>query len=979
MMRHNFPRFGFIPLAFALLLIQSCTEPEVEPLGLLPRDSHLVHAEEWADSVLSKLSPEEKAAQLVWINAPAITDSAAADSFSQKLAKYQPGGIIYSSGPRDTLRNFLWDWQASTRLRAIVGLDASLHWSESQDWPSLLALGTLASDSIAEEWGKALGKECQYLGAKFCMVSASKVGQKGAWMHDALGANPEIVSGMSAALVAGLSAEHIQACIRPLYDENDFPKDSTANIPEMSGELADLLNGPGLPFRHILKADTGIWLQLSRTHVPSIDANPISESKVAKEVFLENGGNFGGLIVSPKSAGIESILAGADVWFVEPETMGPSALMLLGQLTPEAIYKRARKVLIQKALYGLDRAAWKTSAQDDPYPRLHQLHRIISKNTMVVLRDTKNRLPLGASFASSKVAAFALGSERKTDLQIAMGVYGKVDNFLYNSKMDSLNLAKQAKRLRKYDYVVLSLHKPLVKDSANGHLPNAVLTFLKKLDKAKKLIVVDFAGQASLHGLDSLKCLAFSPDDGDLQANIAGQAIMGAIPVTAKLPDDISAAFPAGSGKVLKRRIRFEYTDPQDLGIDKKAMWRIDSMLNRAIALGIFPGCQVLAAKDGQVFLNRSYGYHDYSRSRRVRNSDLYDIASVSKIAATTLMAMSAYDRDTLRLKQPLKYFLHDLDSSFITIKDITPSQLLIHQAGLPAGISLKPYYDMMKQPDSLKVKMYSSREDSAHTIRIADGIYLNPIYQDSIWDRVRQMRLGPSGNYKYSDLSMYLMKELLERILSTHIEKYVDSAFYRPMGLRRIGYAPLGRFERDEIVPTEDDRYWRRQVLQGDVHDPTVAFLGGIGGPAGIFSNSNDLATVMQMLMNGGSYGGKQFFNPKTVRKFTGRQPNSRRALGFDMQLPTPSEERGYCCYSAAPQTYGHFGYTGTCAWADPENKVVYVFLSNRVYPTSNNRKINSYRIRQSVQQLIYDALGIGLVPPEGMEIAVQDHVQTQ
>jgi CubicO group peptidase (beta-lactamase class C family) len=397
-------------------------------------------------------------------------------------------------------------------------------------------------------------------------------------------------------------------------------------------------------------------------------------------------------------------------------------------------------------------------------------------------------------------------------------------------------------------------------------------------------------------------------------------------------------------------------------------MWRIDSLINHAIAMGVFPGCQVLAAKDGQVFLNRSYGYHDYSRSRRVRNSDIYDIASVSKIAATTLMAMSAYDRDTLRLNQPLKYFMRDLDSAFITIKDITPSQLLIHQAGLPSGISLKPYYDMMYKPDSLKKIMYSSIKDSMHTIRIADGVFLNPTYRDSLWDRVRQIRVGPTGDYKYSDLSMYIMKELLERILSTRIEKYVDSAFYRPMGLRRIGYAPLGRFEREEIVPTENDRFWRRQVLQGDVHDPTVAFLGGIGGPAGIFSNSQDLATVMQMLLNGGSYGGKQFFDPKTVQKFTGRQSNSRRALGFDMQLPSPSPDHGYCCVSAAPETYGHFGYTGTCAWADPKNKIVYVFLSNRVYPSSSNSKINVYRVRQGVQQMIYDALGLGVVPDRGM-----------
>ena len=343
----------------------------------------------------------------------------------------------------------------------------------------------------------------------------------------------------------------------------------------------------------------------------------------------------------------------------------------------------------------------------------------------------------------------------------------------------------------------------------------------------------------------------------------------------------------------------------------------------------------------------------------RVRNDNLYDIASVSKIAATTLMAMNAFEQDTLILDQPLKYFMPDLDSAFITIKDITPQQLLTHSAGLPDGIVLNRFFRLVNARDSIRNKIYAKAPDSLHTVRIAEDLYLASSYRDTVWNLVRRIGVVPPGNYNYSDLSMYLMKVLLERILGESLQEFVYKHYYEPMGLRRICYNPLQRFEKDEIVPTAEDKTWRRQVLQGDVHDPTVAFLGGVGGPAGIFSSSSDLATIMQMLLNGGSYGGKQYFKPETVAQFICRQPGSMRGLGFDKQWPTPNCEKGYCCYSADPETFGHFGFTGTCAWADPRNQVVYVFLSNRVYPDDRNGKINTYRVRQGVQQLIYDALG--------------------
>jgi beta-N-acetylhexosaminidase len=963
-------------LVLGLVVLPGCGEkdPPTQPAPLMTSE---VADRLWADSVLAKLTLPQKAAQLVLVEGIVLDDSVMQTQFSDLLGRNRFGGVVIADGQRDTLREQVHAWKEASELPLWVALDAGPIWSASQNWPSLLTLGTVASDSLARLWGKALGAETQFLGGNICLISGGKVGESGAWVRDALGVVPKHVTRLSQALATGLREGGVQPCFRPLMDVEDLKSDSTNRIPSVDDDLMQLNVGKGNPLQKLLVSDPSLWLQASNAVFSAIDKLPIGHSKRAITYFLREKLRFEGIVVSPRGADAGSLVAGADLIVAPKDPIAVVkeivALVDGGSQTITWLDEKVRKVLKAKAAQGLSDQSTEPKFAFDPSRRLLQLDRAMAKSTLVVLRDTKGRLPFGANITQAKVATLALGAASKSELQVAMDAYAAVDHYLMGTKIDSLALERQMTQLKRYEYVVVSLHGNLVKDQPNGRFSPELIRFLKKLDRSNKLVVVNFAGQASLQDLDGLSCLAFVSEDRDRNANLAGQALFGAFPVTTLLPDNISAAFPAGSGVVLNKKLRLEYTEPEDLGIDPRAMLRIDSFVDNAVKMGVFPGCQVFAAKDGKVFLHKGYGYHDYERSQRVRTADLYDIASVSKIAATTLMAMAAFDVDTLKLNQPLKYFIPELDSAFVTIKDITPQQLLTHSSGLPAGIILNKYYKMIFAVDSIRNRIYSAKPDSLHSLRIAEDLYLAQAYQDTVWDKVRRMRLNPP-EYEYSDLSMYLMKALLERILGSRLDRYVDSAFYHPMGLRRIGYHPLDRFEKEEIVPTEQDRHWRKQILRGDVHDPTVAFLGGIGGPAGIFSNSADLATLMQMIVNGGQYGGKQYFDPETVKLFTSRQDGSRRGLGFDMQLPVPQCDKGYCCVSANPGTFGHFGYTGTCAWADPQNKIVYVFLSNRVYPDDANKKINAYRIRQGVQQLIYDALGLGLTPTEGFMAEEED-----
>jgi CubicO group peptidase (beta-lactamase class C family) len=375
-----------------------------------------------------------------------------------------------------------------------------------------------------------------------------------------------------------------------------------------------------------------------------------------------------------------------------------------------------------------------------------------------------------------------------------------------------------------------------------------------------------------------------------------------------------------------------------------------------------FPGCQVFVAKDNKVVYHRAFGFHSYDRRQRVQLNDIYDVASVTKAASTTLMMMYAADRDTHLLQGTLREYIEDLDTTPNRLADITIDDLLVHQSGLPAAPPLDSLIRVMRNP-LLRDIVYSRKPDSLHQVQISSNLYLNEAWIDTLWAHCKRRTVpAPRGQYIYSDYNFFLLKKLLETKFGHRLDSLVQDSIYKPLGLTHTGYLPLHRFTADQVVPTEEDKGWRLEMLDGYVHDETAAFTGGVGGNAGLFSTSGELGIILQTLLNEGSYGGRQMFSPAIVRKFTSRSPHCYRALGWDMQTNQPKNVM--VCESATPSCFGHIGYTGTAIWADPTHDIVFVFLSNRVHPTRNNWKINQYRIRQSLQQAVYEALG--LHPPD-------------
>ncbi|GHE28432.1 serine hydrolase domain-containing protein [Sphingobacterium griseoflavum] len=400
-------------------------------------------------------------------------------------------------------------------------------------------------------------------------------------------------------------------------------------------------------------------------------------------------------------------------------------------------------------------------------------------------------------------------------------------------------------------------------------------------------------------------------------------------------------------GALKTAQVRIQYTDGWGSGLDKVNMVKkIDAIATEAIQQHAAPGMVVMAVKNGQVIFEKAYGSHTYANKRATRTNDVFDLASISKIVGTTPVVMHLQEEATIRLDSTMGHYLGQAKLS--NKKDITLRSVLLHEAGFTPFI---PFYKKLKPGDLQRTR------DATHEVTVADSAYLlNNYYRDVMWPEMLKSAVKPPGNYVYSDISMYVMKEIVEHETAEPIDQYVQKFLYRPIGMKTAGYNPRNRFPKTRMVPTEHDTSFRKVLLQGYVHDQGAAMAGGVAGHAGLFSSANDLAIYGQMLLNRGEYGGIRYFRPETVDLFTSNQSaHSRRGLGFDRF--DPDRKKAYPSKLANPSVYGHTGYTGTCIWIDPKNQLIYIFLSNRVHPQVSN-KLYDLNIRSRIQDAIYESI---------------------
>ncbi|MEY3678283.1 MAG: hypothetical protein RI924_424 [Bacteroidota bacterium] len=568
-----------------------------------------------------------------------------------------------------------------------------------------------------------------------------------------------------------------------------------------------------------------------------------------------------------------------------------------------------------------------------------RLERMVQQ-TAVVLNNAEEILPL--KNLDQKIACIDLGFNHSPVFDSLVNKYQRVDHFNGNFYASTSSLDALLDDLKYYKTLILEI-------SDVSAFDQRVLNFIAEVGQRKQVIIALFGDARSLVKLDPFKYpLIWSEQHNDAAARVVAQAIFGGLALDNYLKQDYGQNFCTGSGYRI-RKTRLAYTVPEAVGINADNLAGIAQVANEAIAAKATPSAVVMVVKSGQVIYHQAFGKPTYQSSRATHIDDIYDLASITKTAATTPAVMHIVDEEKLRLDAPLGTYLgrsRGLDKSAISVREV-----LLHQAGFVPFI---PFYLKLNPED------YRSDSSAAFSTRVATNYYLrNNYFAEVMWPQMLRSPLQNRGRYVYSDLSMYMMKEIVEKLAEKPLSQYVQEQFYRPLGMQRAGYHPLNRFPAENIIPTEEDKIFRKTMLQGDVHDQGAAMLGGAAGHAGLFSSANDLAILYQLFLNKGTYGGQRYFKTSTVELFTSSQSSiSRRGLGFDRWDPDTTKQ--YPSRLASPQTFGHTGYTGTCVWADPANDLIYIFLSNRVYPQVSE-KLSNMRIRPRIQDVIYEAIAKG------------------
>ncbi len=562
---------------------------------------------------------------------------------------------------------------------------------------------------------------------------------------------------------------------------------------------------------------------------------------------------------------------------------------------------------------------------------LQQLNQIAVST--ILLNNEQDFLPI--KDLEQKIASVNIGVNNAAIFDSLLNKYTAITSFSTGTTDSAFNNLS----------IDLKFYNTIIVETPGGALNDQrTLTFLYDIQKSKHLILVVYGSPDALTYVDGInQPIVSTINDSPEAANFTAQLIFGGVGATGKLSRKYSKKYRKKAGFVTAAS-RLKYTVPEDARIDIfDIQQRVDSLVADAIQGKAAPGAVVMVIKDGKVIFNKAYGAHTYDGTEATKISDIFDMASITKVFASTVAIMRLYEQKKVYLDSTFGYYVptaRNTNKSNIKIRE-----LLLHQSGIAAGVDLP-----ILLPD------VSTDSSNAYPVKAGNKVFIRRNYfKELIWPRMLGVKLD-TPKYVYSDLSMTYMKEVIENQSGNRLDEYVSKQFYLPLGMQSAGFNPLYRFDSARIVPTEQEGRFRKTLLRGYVHDPMAAKYGGVSGNAGLFASANDLAILSQMILNRGTYGGTRYYSPKTIDLFTSKQSEiSRRGLGFD-RVDTTSELT-YPSAGASPQTFGHTGFTGTCFWIDPKYNFVYIFLTNRVYPTVTNT-LYELRTDANIQDVFYEAI---------------------
>ena len=943
---------------------------------------------QWVDSVFNSLTPEQRIAQLMVIRAHSNLGADHIAKVVSDIQQYNVGALCFFQGGPVRQANLTNYYQSIAKTPLMVTIDGEwglgMRLDSVTKYPYQLTLGALEDQNLVYRMGLAVGEQCKRLGVHVNyapVVDINNNPNNPVIGYRSFGEDKQKVSDYGVAYMKGMQDAGIMACAKHFPGHGDVDVDSHFDLPVINKNRAQLDSMELVPFRAIFDAGVGS-VMIAHLYIPAIDntenkATSISKNNVTG--LLRNDMGYNGLTFTDAlemkgvakyfpggTIAVEALIAGNDMLCL-PENVSQSIeaiknAIAQNKLSWDEINAKVKKVLASKFQLGLNQL--KPIATEnlltDLNAKADAIRYEVAQKGITLLSLAGDKAPGAADKAGipiqnkKKLAYVGIGSSSINSFGKRMQSDFGADVYLvsYKEAQDKADsIIKEITVANRYDAVVIGVHNYSLKPMDNFGFSPVSLGLYQKLN-SPKAITLTFGNVLATKNFCDAFTLAACYQDDDITHQAAADLLQGKIFSMGKLPVTV-CQFKFGSG-IVHGGIK-----PSRAGVATDKLQVIDSIVNDAISQKAFPGAVVLAAHKGEIIYHKAFGHYQYENSPGMTPESIFDLASVTKISATTVAIMKLYDEGKLRLDDKLGNLLPWVKGS--DKANLEVSDILLHQAGLVPFI---PFYK--ETIDSLtgvpKNDLYSSKPRPGYGVRVAENVYLRNDWNDTMFSRILDSPLGRKDRYVYSDNDFIFLGKIVEQLSGLTLDQYVEKNFYSPMGLQTTGFKPRSKFALEKLVPTEEEKHFRQQLTRGDVHDEGASMFGGVAGHAGLFSNSYDLAMLYQMLLNGGELNGRRYLRPETIRLFTSYHSKvSRRGYGFDKpEKDNKIRKEPYPSSLASPQTFGHTGFTGTCVWVDPKYDLIYIFLSNRVYPTRDNPRLSSLSVRGKVQDAIYRALGI-------------------
>jgi len=936
---------------------------------------------QWVDSVFSTLDLQSKIGQLLMIPVDSYSKPEEIKRIENLLKNYKIGGLVFTKGGPISQVNLTNHFQGHSKTPLLIAMNAEEGVGAVLDssilFPSPIMLGSIQNDSLLFYLGEEIGRQLLALGVHINFAPTTNLStslQNETLIYSSYGENRDSVASRVVYYQNGLRKMNVLSVAKHYPDYGMRIEGFQKGIPILKAQ-----DDPNrlLPLQRVFENGCiGVVTAYEQDLIFSTQKKLLLPKKtiVANAVptlysgeYLKQQFNFTGIVFSyipdiyelnkKFRAGDSEVLAfkaGNDVLLFPKNTSATVRKMRRAvkknSLLQKQLDESVKKILGAKFDAGLyKRRSVSTESLVDRLnaPVAKALQLALYEKSITIVKDEDQLLPIRL-IENKTFASLSIGERKENTFTSFLSKYAPFTHIQLRQPDDTVRLAET---LEQFEIVVAAVYPGSVT------IENLYPQLLQKISKRTKVVVVEFSPPSKISLVDS--CCSIIQAYADLKQvqKIIPQILFGGIPSTGKLPISITETIKEGQGIETTSLDRLSYSTPEGVGLNSNILENISRIALEAINQKATPGCQIIVARRGKIVYEKSFGSQTYDNAIPINDETIYDLASVTKVAATLQATMFLYEKGIIDIYKKASYYLPELRTS--DKKDITIKDILTHQAGLTPFV---PFWINTVKDSLFLPEYYSLIKNENYPWQVAPNLYAIKSLRDSLWSWSikSKMRVKPPRtpyNYTYSDIGLYILHHLNDKLLNQLQEEFLQQNLYEPLGASTMGYLPLERFAPDRIVPTENDQVFRKALLLGTAHDEGAAMLGGVAGHAGLFSNAIDLAKLGQMLLQKGHYGGQQFFKPETIRYFTSKQfDNSRRGLGWDK--PVLSEWNSPTSILASPETYGHTGFTGTCIWVDPQFDLVYVFLSNRVYPDRSNTKLSTLNIRSRIQDVIYQSI---------------------